>query len=261
MPKTKIYACLLYLGFFVNDFYPKTPLCISLGSTCGPALNLRSLGIRTVAYPFDWVISPFEALINALNDDFQYFLNDLKIRPGNQGVIDHYGFHFTHDWPTINQSNIDALNSDFIGNNTLFHSWQKVLPAVKEKYRRRIERLNQACLSKEKVVFIRADDISKESAITLRDFFIKKYPNLDFVLVVLRGDIAFQEPWNIDKIRNFYFPQYNDFKLFGKILKQVDPAFPNISCCRSFHSCWYTRCRGRWGPRARLRRVVVPGHC
>lgn len=214
----------LSLCLTTNTVSPKTPLYISLGSSCCSALNLRSLGIRTAAYPFDWVISPFDALYAALKDDFQYFLSDLKIRPGNQGVIDHYGFHFTHDWPTIQHSTIDALNSDFIGNNILFHTWQQVLPAVKEKYRRRIERLKQACLGKEKVFFIRTEEVSKETAIILRDFFRKKYPNLDFVLIALKNDITFQQPWNLDNIKNFYFPQWGDFKHLGAILKQVENA-------------------------------------
>lgn len=233
MLKAKIKLLLLFLGLFVNNFYSQTPLCISLGSACGSAMNLRDLGVRAAAYPFDWTVSPFDSLYAALNEDFQYFLTDLKIRPGNQGVIDHYGIHFTHDWPTVAQPHIDALNSDFIGNNTLFKEWEKALPLVREKYRRRIARFNEACLGKEKVFFFRSEDISKEKAIVLRDLFRKKYPSLDFVLIVVRNDLTFQEPWHIDGIRNFYIQQWHDPVGWRNMLRQVGPEFRDVSIKKS----------------------------
>src|SRR5437868_4428375 len=77
--------------------YLKIPLCISLGSSCHPALNLRALKLKLETYPFDWILSPFDSLYKALQDDFKYFLSDLKVRPEGNGVVDYYGFHFPHD--------------------------------------------------------------------------------------------------------------------------------------------------------------------
>ncbi|MDR3550770.1 MAG: DUF1796 family putative cysteine peptidase [Candidatus Babeliales bacterium] len=198
-------------------------LWISLGRACPSALNLRKLHMRSDAYPFDWVVSPFDSLLTALQTDFQYFLSDLRLRDDRQGVIDYYGISYIHDWPTVNQPHVDALNTDFISNNPISPQWQNALPFVKEKYRRRIERFRAACMGNEKVFFVRSEEITKEQAITLRDFFNAKYPALDFVLVVLKSDASFVSPWNIDKIKNFYIVSLNHTDSWATAFGQVFP--------------------------------------
>ncbi len=210
-----------------NNLDSKIPLCISLGNACGPAINLRDLKIRKEAYPFDWIVSPSSALYKALTDDFSQFLTDIKPRPDNTGVIDSYGFHFTHDWPTEHQPVIDAATSDFVGNAVLHGQWEEVVPLVREKYLRRIKRFKEACLGQEKVVFIRWNS-RKEDLEILRDVFRNKYPNLDFILIAVSHEEDFKEPWNIPYIKNFCRDQWYDPMGLARMLAQVDPAFNDI---------------------------------
>ena len=61
-----------------NSFYKY----ISLGSSCHPAGNLRLLGVRKFALPFDWLLTTPEYVLEYVNDlintNFQKFTKDLK---------------------------------------------------------------------------------------------------------------------------------------------------------------------------------------
>ncbi len=215
--------------FNTTNIWAKQTVCISLGDACGPAIMLRNLKIRYEAFPFDWTVSPFDGLYAALTSDFAYFLEDLTIRPGGQGVIDHYGIHFTHDWPTVHNPHINPLNADFVPNCQLFHEWEKALPAVKEKYRRRIERLRAMCESQNRIIFIRSGTFkSEDEAIMLRDFFRAKYPDLDFLLIAISHQDNFKTEWNIEGIKNFHLQRWDDSAGLARILQQVDPIFNSL---------------------------------
>ncbi len=203
-----IYIILLWS---LHNLYSK-PLYISLGGACAPAINLRNLGLRTQAYPFDWIISPFESLYQALNEDFKYFLEDTRIVPKKTGVIDHYHFYFTHDWQKKSLAPDESI---------IHPDWEKSLPAVKEKYQRRIDRFRKACRGSETVYFIRAEYITQEQAIKLRGLFRTKYPTLYFLLIVFNNSEDFKEPWHIDSIRNFYLPSWDDVTAFEETLKKI----------------------------------------
>jgi hypothetical protein len=215
----------------------KRPLCISLGGACAPALNLRNLKLRFDAYPFDWILSPFEGLCKALEEDFQNFLTDLTIRSEGNGVIDHYGFHFTHDWPTVNNQKIEDLYKVlYIGDlrtMPLASNWADTIAAVKEKYQRRIDRFRAACRGSEKVFFIRAERFSQEEAIRLRDLLMKKYPLLDFVLIAIDNTPSFATAWNLDRISNFRVDRWDDYRAYGNGLNQVSSDFELL--VRSFN--------------------------
>ena len=215
------------------------PICISLGDACGPAMMLRDLGLRREAFPFDWTVSHYDAFIRAFTEDFQFFLTDLKMRSGNQGVIDHYGIHFTHDWPTVERPNIDALQADYINNADLSSNWQQALPLVRQKYVRRIERFRNVCRGSDKVIFIRSGDSGpdvaaiKNKALAIRDYLKSQYPTLDFVLIFISGNPVIQEPWNIDRIKNFYDTNWHNPNGLAHMLKQVDPAFNNLRAVKN----------------------------
>lgn len=157
------------------------PIIISLGARCGTASTLAILKIRTSAYPFDWLVSPFDSLCAALEDNFAHFLSNCH--PETEGIVDFYGFHFNHDFPK------DA-------------PYKEALPSVKQKYQRRIARFRNACLGPNKVIFIRAEEISQNEAIILRDLLMRKYPLLDFTLLAINENESFERPWNLYKIKN-----------------------------------------------------------
>jgi len=181
---------------------------------------MRDMGIRTVAYPLDWVQSPFSAVCKVLEDDFKYFLTNLKLgenRPADNklGIVDHYGFYFMHDWPTTSHAaeQQPLQHVDFIAADLVVADWEEYTKQVRDKYNRRIERFRQtiqkAIFKKETLYFIRADDGTKEDAIYLRNLIRKLFPKLSFVLLAVKGDDAFRTPWNLDGIENFYISHWN----------------------------------------------------
>lgn len=110
---------------------------IPLGNDCSIAYQLNKLNLRTVALPFDWILTP--SLFNVttcLDENFSKFFDNLKVKnqcnfslldfnwnetPSNTiRIVNHYGFHFVHDFTSL----------DDLGD-------------VKEKYYRRIDRFNE----------------------------------------------------------------------------------------------------------------------
>lgn len=192
-----------------NDSLINATTVISLGQACNVAGALRDNGLRMNAYPFDWTVSPFSALYNAINDDFEHFLQtgSLSIRVSDRyGIIDYYGFHFVHDFPA-NQPNdkfAELIGENHVTGGIIVDNWREYLPSVQEKYYRRIERFKVACLGKETIYFIRYGDTSRSQAIQLRDLIANKYPSLEFILIILGRSSEMHESWNLDKIQNYH---------------------------------------------------------
>lgn len=208
----KIFSYLCFFFLLIQSFYVEATKIIPLGAACGAAMYLREAKLRQAAYPFDWVICAHEGLIKAIDEDFAHFLENLTVW-NNQGVIDYYGFQFTHDWPNI-KNKIVMDDADFIGSDQLIPEWQQALPKVKEKYRRRIERFIKACSDSEPIIFLRSEYVNRGQAIEIRDLIRKKFPQLDFLLVVVADDKNFIEPWNIEGIHNYN--RYSDATIFLK---------------------------------------------
>jgi hypothetical protein len=229
----RILLCLL-ITFYLQT---KPPLCISLGSMCFTAINLRELNLRQEAYPFDWLVTPFLSLYRVLEEDFALFFTDLKLRSDHGGVFDAYGIHFIHDFPTVHSSSENIENIDFIANSTIADGWQLLIPQVFEKYVRRIDRFIKVCRSNEKVIFLRADGkmsqdknsyigTTKQEALVLRDLLKRKFPNLNFTLVIFSRKKKYKKkPWSKDGIKIFYWPSKPTAEYMKKILKKIDPEF------------------------------------
>lgn len=54
----------------------ESPLFVSLGSHCEPAVQLRENQLRKVAFPFDWMETiNHEGFLKILDEDFSFFLD------------------------------------------------------------------------------------------------------------------------------------------------------------------------------------------
>ena len=204
---------ILFFTITLASLTSNTVTIVSFGQSCTVAGAMRENGIRTTAYPFDWMVSPFPSLYQAFNDDFLHFLQEdsLTVRYDRYGILDYYGFQFVHDFPAIlpNDSFADLIGENHVTGGILRDNWKDFLPGVQTKYQRRIERLKNLLSSNEKVYLIRHFDITKDQAIQLRDLLHKKYPNLDFVLVVLQRTENIQYDWKLECIKNFYLDEHN----------------------------------------------------
>ena len=110
--------------------FPDSVFFMSLGLNCTPAMELRSLGIRKTAMPFDWLRSTPSAIEHCIRTDFLGFHTDVRLDPKSERVVDGLGLEFTHDYPTLETyDNVPTL----IG-------WEAYIPLICEKYHRRIER-------------------------------------------------------------------------------------------------------------------------
>lgn len=49
---------------------------MSLGSDCSVAIYLRDHKLRSIAFPFDWSVTPMRTVIELLSSGFQNFLNE-----------------------------------------------------------------------------------------------------------------------------------------------------------------------------------------
>ena len=102
---------------------------ISLGYFCSVAMELERTGLRSASYPFDWLITPrMENVIRMIETGFDSFLDEQSLVKdplvGTTYVHVDTGFSFVHDFKA------DGELSD-------------LLPGVKCKYERRIERFYQ----------------------------------------------------------------------------------------------------------------------
>jgi hypothetical protein len=214
-------SILIILISFSLNIHSKPPIYVSLGSNCVPAFRLNDNSLRLAAYPFDWLIASFSATYSAIKEDFAHFFTELTLNENGSGVIDAYGLEFLHDWRIASHPDVDLQTVDWVPNNIIVDTWQDMVPEILIKYQRRINRFRSVCNSNEKVCFIRAESITKEESILLRDLIIHQYPNLGFILVVVSKNTAFETPWNLDKLKNFYI-EPNDLQQWTTMLKQLE---------------------------------------
>jgi hypothetical protein len=192
------FAILLLLLFFVSfdlkATIKKYDETVSLGTACQSAWHLEANEIRKWAYPFDWLITPFESLMifmesrgaGFLDKDQLTIVETLHGHPSMLHVVNlAYNIHFIHDFLAPDMFNYDA---------------------VKEKYDRRIKRFFDLLESNKKVLFIRVQ-ISRPEAECLDNYLHTHYPNLDYTLVAVSEDSDARSDWGLERVRNFYMQQ------------------------------------------------------
>uniref|UniRef100_A0A6C0HK68 Peptidase n=1 Tax=viral metagenome TaxID=1070528 RepID=A0A6C0HK68_9ZZZZ len=104
---------------------------ISIGMDCTPAIELRSLGLRKTAMPFDWLRSTATAIIHCIRTDFSGYHDNLRLDPDSQRVVDGLGLEFTHEYPTLESYENTARTLE---------GWEAYVPLINEKYHPRIQR-------------------------------------------------------------------------------------------------------------------------
>jgi Putative papain-like cysteine peptidase (DUF1796) len=145
---------------------------LTIGNDCSPAAALRNLNLRTIALPFDWVVSNSSSLEKCFSTHFEFFHKNLYFNSTKKRLIDHYGFEFPHDYPLASDNNLQITDIDHIGegnigeedNKYICDNWLDYYPIVLEKYNRRIKRF-QEIVSDPKPILILSryflDDIYK----------------------------------------------------------------------------------------------------
>lgn len=159
---------------------------ISLGYFCSVALELERIGLRSTSSPFDWCISNFEGVIEAIENKFDDFLNyDLLFQSDNARQIyfnTKYRIWFFHDFDKYL-----ALDCQ--------------LQKVKQKYDRRIKRFYEDI--SQPTLFIRyiSDEILDNYGRSIELDYIEK--NYEKILSLLKSfnknnDIIFLSNSGVD---------------------------------------------------------------
>lgn len=163
---------------------------ISLGLDCQPAHYIRTLTKQTEAYPFDWLITPVEALAKTTlyGPESIFFdraqFEDLHDKRPAHATIKHkeLGIVFFHDFP-VNQS-LGAFEQ------------------VQSKYRHLASRWHNTLNDKNlNILFIR-HYATRQHAIEIREAILKQYPRLTFHILVVNEGESDKENWGIDGIFN-----------------------------------------------------------
>lgn len=195
----------LLMCFYITNI--KAVIVISLGGDCTVATVLREMGLRRIAYPFDWMFSSFDAVYKSIEDDFRLFLDPatLKVADDKRIVINAYGIKFVHDFPTINHS-AALSDSETHGWAEIRKDWRNFIAPIREKYQRRIERFKAALNGFDHVFLIRYTvtraDIDK--IVEFKNMLITRYPNLKFTIVAVGGSPGEDQEWGVEKVKNFY---------------------------------------------------------
>jgi hypothetical protein len=197
---------------------------ITIGNDCSPAAALRSLDIRDVALPFDWVKSESHIIENCIRDDFLNYHNNLSFNNNRTRLIDTYGIEFIHDYPLNDIENIDTniIGEGVIGEEngkTITENWNVYYPIVKEKYNRRIQRFRD--IMKESIPIIVLCRYNTNDVIKLHNFFTSHYNRNDIYFVNSCNEIVNHD--NIINVNTEANGIWNDSSLWKNAIdKTID---------------------------------------
>lgn len=152
---------------------------ISLGYFCSPAMELERLGLRSQSYPFDWLLSDWGGLIELMGNGFSDFLNPELFCQD----IDNYAYYKNTKY-----------NIWFFHDFDKYHSVYAQLPAVKDKYKRRIDRFYHDI--REPTLFIRYISGTKEVEKIEREYsdlmsnIVKRFNSDNDILFIANSGIC-----------------------------------------------------------------------
>jgi hypothetical protein len=195
---------IFFLFFIFPLFAEERHILITLGENCTATAAIENMHLRKESYPFEFCITPFDALYSCLEDDFRHFVNPDYFTPyiDFQSPVNKYGICLAHSFPLLTI----GVDKDGQEKRILDPEWRRVLPEVQAKYDRRITRFRQACTSGKKVYFLRYLGIEKNGAERLSNLIHARYPFLDFILICVnhQASRAHNQNWNIPRVKNYY---------------------------------------------------------
>jgi Putative papain-like cysteine peptidase (DUF1796) len=179
--------CLQTKEAISQPYYP----IISLGLNCQAAYQLRIHGLRYEAFPFDWIICPFDALIALLEDHFEHFLDPQYLEfintETNKYVLNkYYDIKFVHDF---------KLNDNFMAD----------YDEVQCTYCRRIERFYQRMKESSRALLIRRK-ITKSQALQLKNVLEKQFLHTKFLILAVDNSQEIKKDWEIENVYNYFMP-------------------------------------------------------
>jgi hypothetical protein len=148
---------------------------LSLGYACDVAHQIRRILKQTESYPFDWLLTPINALQSMIQTDFENFLEEEYLCQEKNYVLDRQsGIKYLHDFKNLPE-------------------WSNDTSAVKDKYRRRIDRWLELMTQDMPALFVRGQkendrlpSIDHAGAVDLLNIINQKYPSIKAHLLVIQ---------------------------------------------------------------------------
>jgi len=156
-------------------FFNKKIIYLPIGSSCKVAWYLNKHGLRTEAYPFDWVVIPINSAIKLLNNNFQDFFqvsNLIFLEPTNRLLFkdDDKNPELTEDiiTPVYDKKYNILYVHDFSKNGKIEYE------LIKQKYMKRVRRLQKIWNIEKYKIYCIYDDTE------LNDWQISQYKKVDY---------------------------------------------------------------------------------
>lgn len=182
-----------------------SPIIISLGNQCAPALASRALGHHTYTFPFDWVPTNPMVIFDCLNTNF-----DKYVTLGSPCALGDMNDDLILFQQTDNRSfPINYINTY---NCWFCHDRDKPSHILSETLSRRAERLISTITSGEKILFV----FSNEPSIYYKTFRDKEDLYYEYIV----------------NLQNILIEKYkcDNFKILCIFINRVFPDTPHIKC-------------------------------
>jgi hypothetical protein len=235
-------------------------MIINLGPDCQIAGILKKYNILEHRSPFDSVITSHKSLIDCLNNKFENFCNEFNFRLyfDIQSPLNIYNIVLAHNFELMefNYKNLEKI--DFIkkveeitkltiDEHEHEHSYEyyllninnpeqkgyilnfnnEKLNIVKEKYKRRIDRFNEAMNSQELCYLYRSvNDINE--MIEIKNVLLKNYNNKNFKLIFITRNINLKKfKYDIEDnfilaYNNIYYNKINEEDFYCKMFFDIE---------------------------------------
>ncbi len=199
-------------------------LVISLGRTCRVARLCQKTKLRSYAFPFDWIVTPFSSLCELIENDFEGFFNFKHFTrwvEGKQIINTRYDFYFPHE-PIHLEDWSDSSEGLLPKTEQAQNSYRE----TQEKYNRRIARFYEAFASTIPLYLVR-EDITKDETIYLYELLKKRFPFKTFTVIGVERH--FTGSTNIDTPHlKFYAVKKEDSHLSEKDERFLNKALSKI---------------------------------
>jgi len=194
-------------GIVTNERYDKEKIynhVMSLGHGCQASAHLKRRGLSRVSFPFDWI---GDASIH--NEENEFKPMDQEEVSGYVKVIenDFNGLWNAEDldvtivekWGDNPQKVVDRkYNIGSVHEFEVGHVFDNI-ERVQMMFERRIKRFNSVMNSNEPVLLIRTM-MNERSSRLMSDMISKKYPNLDFTILVINREYEPLGSWDIPNV-------------------------------------------------------------
>ena len=146
---------------------------ISLGQACGTTFNLRRWYHFGETYPFDWWITPYKALIPALeafSADYIFDPAKLSLRADRSAVEHESGIELTHEFPRVGKRN-----------GPVTEDYQLHIPSARDRSAHKFAKLAELDRAGERLLFVRGGVVDDRLAEVLG----RRFAQADWCLYVL----------------------------------------------------------------------------